>query len=113
MIYVFNLAMPSSGTICMIVLLLVLLMAGNISYQASTARQTWAFARDGGLPYSSWIAKVHPTLLVPVNAVLLSAFLTILLSLINIGSSAAFNAIISLASVAQMGTYCISISCVL
>ncbi|KAK4981589.1 hypothetical protein LTR66_009861 [Elasticomyces elasticus] len=113
MIYVFNLAMPIEGTIIVVVLLLVLLMAGNISYNASTARQTFAFARDRGLPFSSWVSKVHPTLLVPVNAVILSVVLTCLISLINIGSSAAFNAIISLATVAQMSTYLISITCVL
>ncbi|KAK4990847.1 hypothetical protein LTR50_002214 [Elasticomyces elasticus] len=113
MIYVFNLAMPVEGTVVVVVLLLVLLMAGNISYNASTARQTFAFARDRGLPFSSWVSKVHPTVLVPVNAVILSVVLTCLISLINIGSSAAFNAIISLATVAQMSTYLISITCVL
>jgi choline transport protein len=38
---------------------------------------------------------------------------TILLSLINLGSSIAFNAIISLQLMALMATYCISIGCVL
>lgn len=39
--------------------------------------------------------------------------ISILLSLVNLGSSIAFNAIISLQLLALMGTYCISIGCVL
>lgn len=58
MMYVFQQAMPVKGTIVLTVLMMVLLMAGNISYQASTARQAFAFARDNGLPFSSWIARV-------------------------------------------------------
>lgn len=113
MMYAFQQAMPMTGTIVLAVLMMVLLMAGNISYQASTARQTYAFARDRGFPGSRWLGYVNPKLMIPVNAVILSAVFTIVLSLINIGSSAAFNAIISLGAVAQMGTYAISITCVL
>ena len=61
-LYVFQQAMPSSGVICMSVLMLVLLVVGDISYQASTARQTFAFARDKGLPFHRWIARVSPPL---------------------------------------------------
>ncbi|KAG9712135.1 GABA permease-like protein, partial [Aureobasidium melanogenum] len=113
MMYAFQQAMPMTGTIVLAVLMMVLLMAGNISYQASTARQTYAFARDRGFPGSRWLGYVSPKLMIPVNAVIFSAVFTIILSLINIGSSAAFNAIISLGAVAQMGTYAISITCVL
>ena len=46
-------------------------------------------ARDEGLPFSKWIAKVGPSLEVPRNAVLLTAVLILILSLINIGSDEA------------------------
>lgn len=61
MMYVFQQAMPVEGVIVITVFMMVLLMAGNISYQASTARQTFAFARDNGLPFSAWIGKVRRT----------------------------------------------------
>jgi len=112
-IYVFQLAMPPNGTIVMVVLIMVLLMVGNISYQASTARQTFAFARDHGLPFARWIGKVDHRVHVPVNAVLLSAAFTLLLSVIYVGSSSAFNAMLSLQLNALLCTYCISITCVL
>lgn len=112
-IYVLNLAGKPSLTIIMIFLQLLLLMVSNVAYQASTGRQTFAFARDGGMPFSSWIGHVNQHHHLPVNAIVLTAIITILLSLINIGSSDAFNAILSLAAVAQMASYSISITCVL
>ncbi|KAK1811741.1 hypothetical protein LTR12_013876 [Friedmanniomyces endolithicus] len=92
---------------------LLILMVGNVAYQAATGRQTFAFARDGGMPFSKWIGHINLRYHLPVNAVLLTAIITLVLCLINLGSSDAFNAILSLAAVAQMATYSISISCVL
>ncbi|RDW56626.1 hypothetical protein BP5796_13091 [Coleophoma crateriformis] len=112
-IYVFQSAMPLSGTNALTILSLILVIAANISFNASTARQTFAFARDKGLPFSNWISRVNSDKEVPVNAIIVTCGITILLSLINIGSSVAFNAIISLQIVALMLTYTCSISCVL
>ena len=113
LIYVLNLSLSPTGTLGMFILSLILIMLGNISYQASTARQTFAFARDQGLPFSHWIGRINTRAGIPVNAILLSAVITFLLSLINIGNADAFNAIISLSAVALMGTYVISIGCLL
>jgi len=65
------------------------------------------------MPFSRWIGHVNSRYHLPVNAVILTALITIAISLINFGSSIAFNAILSLAAVAQMATYSISITCVL
>jgi len=48
---------------------------------------------------------------IPLNSVLITFAITTLLSLINIGSSVAFNAIGSLAVSALLGTYLISFTC--
>lgn len=66
-----------------------------------------------GMPFSRWIGHVNPKHHLPVNAILLTAAITILLSAIGFGSSAAFNAILSLSAVGQMGSYSVSITCVL
>jgi choline transport protein len=50
---------------------------------------------------------------VPRNSVIFTCIFSCILSLINIGSSVAFNAIISLQLMALMSTYAISIGCVL
>lgn len=57
--------------------------------------------------------QVHPKLHVPANAVALTTAVTLLLSLINIGSTVAFNAIVSLQLASLMTTYSVSIACVL
>ncbi|KAK0298718.1 hypothetical protein LTR54_013801 [Friedmanniomyces endolithicus] len=113
LVYVLNLAGMPNVTIGLIFLQLLILMVGNVAYQAATGRQTFAFARDGGMPFSKWIGHINLRYHLPVNAVLLTAIITLVLCLINLGSSDAFNAILSLAAVAQMATYSISISCVL
>jgi choline transport protein len=57
--------------------------------------------------------QVKPGWNIPLNAVLLTFTITSLLSLINIGSSVAFNAIGSLAVSALLGTYIISFTCLI
>lgn len=113
LLYVLRNTVSRPGLNALCILLLILLFAGSVSFNISTSRQIWAFARDGGLPFSAWIAHVHPRLHLPVNAIALSCAITSLLALINIGSNVAFNAIISLNLVSLMLTYCTSIGCVL
>ena len=105
--------MSTSGVNALTILLLILVIASNISFNASTSRQTFAFARDKGFPFAKWISHVDPKKQIPANAVTLSCLITALLSLISLGSTIAFNAIISLQVVALMLTYFTSISCVL
>ena len=57
-LYVFRTVMPNSGVNTLTAGVLLLLVVSNISYNASTARQTFAFARDKGLPFGGWISKV-------------------------------------------------------
>jgi choline transport protein len=56
--------------------------------------------------------SVRPGWDIPLNAVYVSFVVTCLLSLINLGSAVAFNAIVSLTVGAILSSYIISISCV-
>ncbi|KAL2829432.1 amino acid/polyamine transporter I [Aspergillus cavernicola] len=112
-LYVFKNAVSTRGVNGLTAMILIPVIFSNIFFNASTSRQTFAFARDKGLPFSKWIARVDPHRMIPVNAIALSCVISCLLSLINIGSSTAFNAIISLNVAALMYTYIISISCVI
>ncbi|KAF2248464.1 GABA permease-like protein [Trematosphaeria pertusa] len=114
-IWVFNQLRNVSpgGVVALNVIPTVLIFAGTLSFNLSTSRQTWALARDKGLPFSGWIGKVDPKLHVPANAVTVTCIITVALSLINIGSDVAFNAIISLNVVSLMITYVFSIGAVL
>lgn len=82
-----------------------------ISETAVTSRQIWSFARDSGLPFSGWLSHISPGQNIPLRAVLVSITITALLSLMNIGSGVALNAINSLAGVSVLSSYLISIAC--
>ncbi|KAF2245290.1 amino acid transporter [Trematosphaeria pertusa] len=72
---------------------------------ASVSRLVWVFAKDNGLPFSDILAYVHPTLKLPVNALLLLCAVVTALSLIYIASATAFNALISLQALALHVSY--------
>src|SRR5271155_3477088 len=113
--------------------LFLLILSGNITAVTTVSRETWAFARDGGLPFSRWMSKVsffcwkralgtrlltYPQQVSrrynsPLNAVYVTTFLSLVLCLVNLGSNVAFNIIISLNLVAFLVTYLLSIGCIL
>ncbi|OCL09436.1 amino acid transporter [Glonium stellatum] len=76
---------------------------------ASVSRLVWVFALDNGLPFSSFFAYVHPTLKLPVNALGLIGTIVFLLAIIYIASATAFNALISLQTLALHVSYFIPI----
>lgn len=94
-IWVFSQAVPKGAVVVLNAIPTILIFAGTLSFNLSTSRQTWAFARDKGFPLSEWLGKVDENLHVPVNAITFTSVFTVLLSLINIGSNAAFNASMS------------------
>lgn len=84
-----------------------------ISETATASRQIWSFARDNGLPFSGWLSHVYLGQNIPLRAVLVSLCVVTLLSLINIGSDVALNAINSLAGVSLLTSYLITIGCLI
>jgi choline transport protein len=105
---VYNQALSSKGgATFMTVWFLFIYFGAGISCVATTGRLTWAFARDNGLPFSQTFAKVHPTLKVPIWATVASTIFQMLYGLIYIGSTTAFNSIISLTILGLNVTYMI------
>lgn len=98
----YNATGSKAGAICLLIFPLVCLLFATISIMTTSSRMTYAFARDGGLPFSRIFAKVHPKLDLPLNALYLTVSLVIIFGCIFLGSSSAFNAIIS-ASVVALG----------
>lgn len=76
---------------------------------ASVSRLVWAFARDGGLPLGRYFVHIHPRLQVPIPALILVGIVPCLLSLINLGSTVAFNALIALPMISLYISYLIPI----
>jgi len=91
-----------AGAICLLMFPLVCLLFATMSIMTTSSRMTYAFARDGGLPRSKIFARVNKRLDLPLNSLYLTTALVIIFGCIFLGSSAAFNAIIS-ASVVALG----------
>ncbi|KAF2750888.1 amino acid transporter [Sporormia fimetaria CBS 119925] len=72
---------------------------------ASASRLTWAFARDKGLPFHEQFSRLHPTLKAPLEALALVAVISVILSLINLGSTVALSAILAIPSVVLLLSY--------
>lgn len=99
-----------AGAVCLLMFPLGCILFAEIAIMTTSSRMTYAFARDGGVPWSPFFSKVHPRLGQPLNALMLAAGLTILFGLILIGSSSAFNALISASVVALGVSYAIPIA---
>ncbi|KAI5460567.1 amino acid/polyamine transporter I [Mariannaea sp. PMI_226] len=103
----FDATNSKAGSICLIIFPLICMVFTVTAIMTTSSRMTYAFARDGGLPYSRVFAKVHPTLDVPVNALIWTSVWVIIFGLILLGSSSTFNAITAASVVALGVTYAI------
>ncbi|KAL4739974.1 amino acid/polyamine transporter I [Aspergillus similis] len=72
---------------------------------ASVTRLMWAFARDNGLPFSDFFVKVDGRLKIPLRALGLVTSWIFVLSFMQTGSTAAFNAILSLSALGLYISY--------
>ncbi|KAI6711001.1 hypothetical protein JHW43_006502 [Diplocarpon mali] len=97
----------------LLIILFILISLGNITALATTSREMWAFSRDKGFPFSRWISRMDNERQVPDNSVYLTSIIAGILCLVNLGSTFAFNIIVSLTLLALLSTYMISIGCVL
>lgn len=115
-----------TGSTIMTSIIIVLVISATIGLLAASSRVMWAFARDNGLPGSTYLARVSQPILpyvgtreltswlaqqveprtqLPLYAIGLTTIISLLLALINIASTAAFNAIISLVVAGFLTSY--------
>ena len=108
----YNATKSYTGTNIMTAIIIIMMAACSVSEVAAASRQVWSFARDKGLPGHRWLSQVSPGWNIPLPAVVVTLIIAALISLINIGSTVALNAITSLGAVATLISYFISISCI-
>ena len=109
--YIFHTVMGTpGGGLGLMFLVLAITMFCSISITVAASRTTWAFARDDAIPLSRVWSKVSPGLGVPVWALLLVTVVQMLLGLINLGSSSAFTAFVSVGVQALQVSYGIPIA---
>lgn len=95
----------AGGAFGLLVPLLVLAIICGVGCTTAASRCTWAFARDGAIPASHLWKKVNVKLDVPLNAMMLSMAVQIVLGVIYFGSSAAFNAFSGVGVIALTTSY--------
>lgn len=86
-----------------------MMSSGSTSRTDDSRRSSLRFARDGAIPGSKVLAKVSHRHQMPVNAFLLCVAVQVLLSCLYFGSSAAFNAFISVAVICLGTSYVIPV----
>ncbi|KAG7416249.1 Choline transport protein [Fusarium oxysporum f. sp. rapae] len=122
----YNITRSHTGASAMSASVILMASLATIPLLASAARVMWAFARDQGissldsiaelyqltppgLPFSTTLSKVEKKRGIPTVAILVTLIILMLLGLINIGSTTAFNAILSLAVVGLQISYLVPI----
>ncbi|RMZ82153.1 hypothetical protein DV738_g1844, partial [Chaetothyriales sp. CBS 135597] len=100
------------GATGLTIILVVLGVCTNLTTMAGSSRQIFSFARDKGVPFHRWVSYVPQGYDVPVPAIIVSACIACILHCINIGSSVAFNIIMSIGTVALLTSYMVSIGSV-
>ncbi|KAF2104657.1 amino acid transporter [Rhizodiscina lignyota] len=109
--YIFNIVMGSpGGGLGLTFLVLMITMFCSISITVAASRCTWAFARDDAIPLSRLWSKVDTRLGVPAWAIVLTTVVQMLLGLINLGSSSAFVAFVSVGVMALAISYAVPIA---
>ncbi|KAI0192643.1 amino acid transporter-like protein [Xylaria flabelliformis] len=98
----------TAGATVMSALVVVMSFSATTGCLASTSRIYWAFARDRALPGWRVLKKISPRTSIPEYAVMVTVFIAIILSLVNIGHAAAFNGVISISIAGLFGSYLIA-----
>ncbi|KAG8077228.1 hypothetical protein GUJ93_ZPchr0007g6380 [Zizania palustris] len=95
------------GIICLGIIAVAIYFCG-MSSVTSNSRMAYAFSRDGAMPLSSVWHQVNKHE-VPINAVWLSAFISLCMALPSLGSLVAFQAMVSIATIGLYIAYALPI----
>jgi amino acid transporter len=101
----YNSTQSYAGASVMTALIMVLTMACSTGITATASRMTWSFARDQGLPFSHYLKQVNHRTKIPIVSVSVVCGFAAALTLIYIGSTTAFNDVISLTVTGFYSTY--------
>lgn len=98
-----------AGATVMSVLVILIAIAATVAGVTSTSRTLWAFARDKATPFDHYLSFVNKKHQIPVRAVVLVTILQMLLGLIYLGNTTAFNAVLSMAVIGMYLSYALPI----
>jgi len=105
-----NSTRSTAGATILSLMVSLIAVAGAFAGLISTSRTAWAFARDGGTPYSKYLAHVDSKHQVPVRMCVLLTILQALLGLLYVANTTAFNAVLSMAILGCYASYVLPIA---
>ncbi|KAF3070935.1 putative amino-acid permease C15C4.04c [Daldinia childiae] len=109
--YIFGKVMGSpGGGLALTLLVLIITLFCSISITCAASRCTWAFARDNAIPFARLWSKIDERHGTPIWALVLTTLIEMLLGLINLGSSSAFLAFVSVGVISLAVSYGIPIA---
>lgn len=109
--YIYGVVMGTpGGGFALTALVLLITLFCSISITVAASRCTWAFARDKAIPLHAIWAKVDDKHDAPINALVLTTVVQMLLGLIYLGSSSAFLAFVSVGVISLAVSYAIPIT---
>ncbi|KAI5114700.1 hypothetical protein M0805_001729, partial [Coniferiporia weirii] len=97
------------GTLALWSLIIVVQFMMGSSILLASSRQTFAFARDGGLPFSKFIYRLNPYTKAPVTGVWFAALVALFLGLLAFAGPAAISAVFAIGITGQNVAYTIPI----
>ena len=100
-----------AGSSAMTAILIALVTCASFGFLASASRQTlaFAFAWDNGIPFSGFLSHVDQRTALPLRSICFCAIVSAIIGFTNIGSTVAFNAIVSLSIAGIFVSYLIVI----
>ncbi|KAF2766660.1 amino acid transporter [Teratosphaeria nubilosa] len=99
----------NSGTVGLTAIVTILSFFSGTNAMASASRQTFAFARDGGLPFHKALSKVSPKFHVPIMAVFVVFFSSLLLVALAKLDHMAYQTLMALQSLAYIAVFEIAV----
>ncbi|KAJ2992806.1 hypothetical protein NUW58_g2040 [Xylaria curta] len=113
-LYVFQTGVRSTpGAAAMGLIIVILGVCSTVGVLASSSRMLWSFARDRGVPLWRHFIKLQRRTSIPVYTVAFTTTISVLLSLITLGSSVAFNNIVNLSIAGLYASYLLCCSLLL
>ncbi|OBT81836.1 hypothetical protein VE02_09525 [Pseudogymnoascus sp. 03VT05] len=104
-----NVTKSKAGASILSLTITFIAIAANAAGLTSTSRTAWAFARDDAIPFSSYLAHVDKRYVVPTRMIVCISVVEMLLGFLYLGSSTAFNAVLSMAILGMYASYIVPI----
>ncbi|CAF1001139.1 unnamed protein product, partial [Didymodactylos carnosus] len=108
-VQVYELSVPERGALALTILLVINLYFAGMSSTTVTSRIGFAMARDGVFPGSKYLRVIYSRTQTPLATVVLVFIIDTLLLLLQLASSTAFAAILSITTIGYQVSYLIPI----